>query len=105
MAKPDEAGVLIVEDSLVTQRFLVELIAQAEGLRVVGVARDGQEALELARALKPDVISMDITMPKMGGLEATRLIMRDSPTPIVVVSSSLNTQDIDMAFEALQAGA
>ncbi|GAB4435744.1 MAG: chemotaxis response regulator protein-glutamate methylesterase [Anaerolineae bacterium] len=105
MAKPDEAGVLIVEDSLVTQRFLVELIAQAEGLRVVGVARDGQEALELARALKPDVISMDIAMPKMGGLEATRLIMRDSPTPIVVVSGSLNTQDVDMAFEALQAGA
>ncbi len=105
MGEPDDIGVLIVEDSLVTRRFLAELIAQAEGLRVVGEARDGYEALELAKTLKPDVISMDITMPEMGGLEATRLIMRDTPTPIVVVSASLNKQDVDMAFEALQAGA
>lgn len=105
MGDLDNAGVLIVEDSPVTRRFLAELIAEADGLHVVGEACDGREAMEMVKKLKPDVVSMDITMPEMGGLEATRRIMADSPTPIVVVSSSLNKQDVDMAFEALQAGA
>jgi two-component system chemotaxis response regulator CheB len=100
-----EVGVLVVEDSLVTRRFLIELIREAPGLYVVGEAADGDEAVEQTRRLHPDVISMDINMPSVSGLEATRRIMADAPTPIVVVSASLRKREVDMAFEALQAGA
>jgi two-component system chemotaxis response regulator CheB len=73
-------------------------------LQVVGEARNGHEAVELTEKLKPDVISMDIRMPGMDGLEATREIMARCPTPIVMVSGALQ-EDIDLSFEAIQAGA
>jgi two-component system chemotaxis response regulator CheB len=101
----DNIGVLIVEDSLVTRRFLAEIINSEPDLHVVGEACDGEEALRLVRSLRPDVVSMDVSMPSMDGLEATRRIMAENPTPIVVVSATLKKSDVDLAFEALQAGA
>lgn len=74
-------------------------------LEVIGEASDGREAVELARRLRPDVITMDVQMPVMDGLEATRRIMETDPRPVVVVSGSLDPGDVKEAFRALEAGA
>ena len=97
--------VLIAEDSAVTREYLRWLIDEAEGLEVAGVARDGQEAVELAAQLRPDVILMDVHMPQMDGFQATRLIMERHPTPIVMATASSSKAETRGAFEALDAGA
>ncbi len=95
--------VLVVEDSLTQRHQLVSLIQHAPGMAVVGQARDGLEALALVEKLKPDVVSMDIRMPRLDGLEATRQIMEQCPTPIVIVSHA--SSDAEMAMLAMEAGA
>ncbi|HEV8662081.1 MAG TPA: chemotaxis-specific protein-glutamate methyltransferase CheB [Candidatus Methylomirabilis sp.] len=97
--------VLVAEDSAVTREYLAYLLGQDTALQVVGLARDGQEALEQAERLKPDVILMDVHMPRMNGYEATRRIMERVPTPIVMVSASLDRDEVAMSFESLKAGA
>ncbi len=96
--------VLLAEDSPTARHHLAAMINESPGMRVIGEARDGAEVLAMAEELKPDVISMDIRMPRIDGLEATRQIMARCPTPIVVVSALLDA-DIDLSFQALQAGA
>ncbi len=96
--------VLLAEDSPTIRLHLRQMIDSAPSLQVIGEARDGQEALMMAETLKPDIISMDIRMPGLDGLEATRQIMAHHPTPIVVVSAMLD-DDIDLSFEAIEAGA
>lgn len=97
--------VLVVEDSPTTRRFLMDLIHSAPGLLVAGEASNGFEAIRLAQELQPDVISMDIRMPRVDGLEATKHIMADSPAPIVIVSAGLGQREVDMTMLALEAGA
>ncbi len=97
--------VLVAEDSAVTREHLVYLLHQDAGLRVVGTARDGLEAVEQAERLRPDVILMDVHMPRMNGYEATRRIMERIPTPIVMVSASSSRDEAAAAFEAIKAGA
>ncbi len=100
--------VLIVDDSLTVRRFLASLIAEAPDMTVVGEARDGEEAIRLAARLRPDIISMDIQMPRLDGLAATQRLMQENPVPIVIVSSRLtrrHDEEVDLAFLALQAGA
>ncbi len=98
--------VLIAEDSPVVQRVLVSLLGKKElGIDVVGVAGNGAEALEMCRTLKPDLVTMDVFMPEMDGLEATKRIMEESPTRIVIVSSMVNTSDMRTSFEAMHCGA
>jgi two-component system chemotaxis response regulator CheB len=72
---------------------------------VAAVARDGVEALEQARAARPDVILMDVHMARMGGLEATRRIMAEAPAPIVLTTAGLAADEVDLGFEAMRAGA
>lgn len=96
--------VLVAEDSPTVRYYLTQIINDAPGLTVVGEARDGAEALVLAESLKPDVISMDIQMPRVDGLESTRRIMARCPTPIVIVSS-LVEDEINLSFQAMEAGA
>ena len=98
--------VLIVDDSPTVRRFLAGLIADAPDMMVVGEARNGREAIALAARLQPDIISMDIQMPRLDGLAATRHLMQHTPLPIVIVSGQLHSrEDVDLAFLALQAGA
>jgi two-component system, chemotaxis family, protein-glutamate methylesterase/glutaminase len=96
--------VLVTEDSVVARALLVSIINRDPGLEVVGEARDGEQAVKLAADLKPDVITMDVHMPKLDGLEATRRIMAETPTPIVVISA-IDPKDVKMSFEALNSGA
>lgn len=80
--------VLIVEDSPAVREFLTHILESDPELQVVGIATDGEQALSAVERFKPDVVTMDIYMPKMDGFEATRQIMQARPTPIVIVSGS-----------------
>jgi two-component system chemotaxis response regulator CheB len=97
--------VLVVEDSPVAQEFLVHILNSDPEIQVIGTANDGEEAVEAAKHKKPDVITMDINMPKMNGLDATRRIMETHPVPIVIVSASQNIKEVENTFRAMEAGA
>lgn len=101
----DKIRVLVVEDSLVIRDILIHMLQEAEEIEVIGFADDGREATRLTQRLTPDVITMDIRMPRMDGLEATRLIMETRPTPIVVVANSVQDSDFNISFKAIEAGA
>ncbi|HSD83977.1 MAG TPA: chemotaxis-specific protein-glutamate methyltransferase CheB, partial [Anaerolineae bacterium] len=98
-------NVLVVDDSPTVREALVVMLQTAPDFNVVGQARDGQEAALLAARLRPDVITMDIRMPRVDGLEATRRIMSTVPTPIVVVANHIYESDLNIAFNAIAAGA
>ncbi len=97
--------VLIVEDTLVGQGLLKGILAEDPRFEVIGLAQNGKLAVDFVAKYLPDVVSMDIYMPVMDGVEATRLIMRIAPVPIVIVSSFYNTSEIKMSFSILEAGA
>lgn len=96
--------VLIVDDSAVIRDAILNTLESEEGIKVIGTATNGKEAIDLIPELKPDIITMDIVMPIMDGLTATEYIMAYHPTPILVVTSLL-PQDMKIAFKALNAGA
>ena len=96
--------VLVVDDSGFFRRRVKEILEEDPLLTVVGDAANGQEAIDQAAALKPDVITMDIEMPVMDGIKATQKIMESNPTPIVMFSS-LTTEGAKATLEALEAGA
>src|SRR4029077_14392841 len=101
----DRIRVLVVEDSLTIRKHLVEGLASAPGLEVVGEAANGRRAVELCQALRPQVMTLDMMMPLMSGLAATEYVMAFCPTPIVIVSASANRGEVFKTFEALAAGA
>ena len=89
--------VLIADDSPVARDHLRFLLEADPHIRVVAVARDGREAVELAQRHRPDVITMDVHMPRLDGIEATRQIMAACPTRILIVSASWSPGDTDRA--------
>ncbi|HWT87680.1 MAG TPA: chemotaxis response regulator protein-glutamate methylesterase [Candidatus Angelobacter sp.] len=96
--------VLVVDDSTFMRKVLETIFNADEQLQVVGQAKDGREAVALAESLKPDVITMDINMPHMDGLQATAQIMTTNPKPIVIVSSE-SREGASSTLKALELGA
>lgn len=97
--------VLLVEDSVVQREILRRMLGADSAFTIVGEARNGKEAVRMVEEHRPDVVLMDIHMPDMDGVEATREIMQRFPVPIVVASATLKKHDLDMGVEALNAGA
>jgi two-component system, chemotaxis family, protein-glutamate methylesterase/glutaminase len=104
-SEPKTVRVLIVEDSPVIRDFLAHIFDADSETRVVATACDGREALDAVETFKPDVVTMDINMPRMNGFEATRRIMETHPTPIVIVSGSWDPREVETTMRALEAGA
>ncbi len=100
----DPIRVLIVEDSPTVSRILTGLIEADPMMQVVGVATDGAEAIRMTSRLRPNIITMDVNMPRMDGLEATEYIMAHQPTPILVLTAS-GKLDLNLSFKMLSAGA
>jgi two-component system, chemotaxis family, protein-glutamate methylesterase/glutaminase len=97
--------VLVVEDSPVMCELLVHILNSDSELEVIATATDGAQAIEMVKQKKPDVVTMDLHMPNMDGIEAVRIIMENTPVPIVVVSGSSAAAEVAETFRALEAGA
>jgi two-component system, chemotaxis family, protein-glutamate methylesterase/glutaminase len=95
---------LLVDDSLLMQRVLSDILQSDKQITVVGTAKDGEEALVKIANLQPDVVTMDIEMPKMNGLTAVRRIMEMHPTPVVMISA-LTQREAQLTLKALEFGA
>jgi two-component system chemotaxis response regulator CheB len=103
-AAPKKFRVLVVDDSAFMCKVLEAIFNADSQLQVVGRAKDGREAISLAESLKPDVITMDLNMPHMDGLQATATIMTNNPRPIVIVSSE-SKEGAASTLKALELGA
>lgn len=97
--------VLIVDDSALMRSAIAAILSTDPEIEVVGSARDGQAAIEHVMARRPDVITMDVRMPVLDGLQTTEHIMAYYPTPILVLTASLSRFDIDITFRMLALGA
>jgi two-component system, chemotaxis family, protein-glutamate methylesterase/glutaminase len=104
MAAQGKIRVLIADDSAFMRKVLHSILLAEPGFEVAGEARDGREAVSQSESLKPDVITMDINMPHLDGLQATEQIMSTNPRPIVVVSSE-SKEGAEITLKALQLGA
>jgi two-component system, chemotaxis family, protein-glutamate methylesterase/glutaminase len=102
LSKPIQ--VLVVDDSTFMRKSLSCMLATDPRLAVAGTARNGEEALQLVRQLNPDVVTMDVEMPGMNGLDAIGRIMAEHPVPVIMVSS-LTTEGADQTLQALEMGA
>ena len=96
--------VLVADDSALMRQTLKQIIATSDDFDLVGLARDGEDAIAKARELRPDVISMDINMPKLDGITAFQTILQEKICPVVMVSS-LTQQGTATTFECLELGA
>lgn len=96
--------ILIADDSRVAAHILGEIISTIDGCEIVGTAKTGEEAIELYNSFMPDLVTMDLSMPGIGGMEAIRRIMTSDVRARIVVVSSLGGAQ-DKLFEALEAGA
>ncbi|HEY8430451.1 MAG TPA: chemotaxis-specific protein-glutamate methyltransferase CheB [Sandaracinaceae bacterium] len=94
--------VLVVDDSAFNRKLISEILESIEGVTVVGKAADGEEALRLLGALEPDLVTLDLEMPRMDGFSFLRFVMARRPTPVIVVSSHSAKQNV---FRALELGA
>jgi two-component system chemotaxis response regulator CheB len=97
--------VVVVDDSALMRRVITDLLQQDSAIQVVGAARNGREAIELVKNLRPNIVTMDVRMPVMDGLATTEHLMAYCPTPILVVTASLAKHDVDITFKMLAAGA
>ncbi|PYO78512.1 MAG: hypothetical protein DMD63_07220 [Gemmatimonadetes bacterium] len=97
--------VLVVDDSAFMRRLIAELVESSGTFRVVGTAGDGIEALQKIRELKPDVVTLDIEMPRLNGLQALEQIMAEMPRPVVMLSAAGSELGNEMTLRALERGA
>jgi len=96
--------VLVVDDSPTSRLLLVEILSADEGIEVVGQAADGFEAVEMVKRLRPDIVTMDVQMPRLDGFAATKRIMVESPTPILI-TTSVDPRALSVSLEAVRMGA
>jgi two-component system chemotaxis response regulator CheY len=94
--------VLVCDDAIFMRTMISDILSQA-GFEIVGEAESGVQAVEKYRALKPDLVTMDIVMPDMGGIEAVREICKDDPEARILMCSAMGQQAL--VVEAIQAGA
>ncbi len=97
-------NIVIVDDSAFMRKALQIMMESDPEIKVVGMARDGMEGVEMVKKFRPDCVTMDIEMPRMNGLEALDIIMQEMPTPVLVVSS-FTTEGAAVTLEALDKGA
>jgi two-component system chemotaxis response regulator CheB len=97
--------VLVADDSTTLRTALCALLGEDPRLSIIGQAADGVEAVEKARALRPDVITMDVNMPRLDGLGATAAIMAEAPARVLVISSVRQHRQLELSFKAMAAGA
>src|SRR6185369_268935 len=100
----DSIRVLVVDDSALMRKMIPQMLERDGGIRVVGTAMDGACALQKAAELKPDVITLDLEMPRMNGIDALRQITRKLNLPVIVVSAH-STEGANTTFKALAMGA
>jgi len=100
----EKIKVLVVDDSAFMRVVISDMLNASPGIEVAGVARNGIEGVEKVKILSPDVITMDVEMPKMNGIEAVRQIMAEKPTPVVMLSG-ITKKNADVTLEALANGA
>src|SRR4051794_31502565 len=93
--------ILVVDDSAYNRRNIGDILASAPDIELVGKAGDGEEALRLATTVRPDVITLDLEMPRMDGFTFLRILMSRQPTPVIVVSSYSQKENV---FKALELG-
>jgi two-component system, chemotaxis family, protein-glutamate methylesterase/glutaminase len=96
--------VLIVDDSALIRQVLSDILGSEPGIAVIGTASDGEDALQKINSLQPDVITMDVEMPRMNGLDCLAKIMEQSPLPVIMVSY-LTTKGAEVTLKALELGA
>src|ERR1700694_3209163 len=97
--------VLVVDDSAFMRKLIAEMVEASGDYRVVGTATDGIEALEQIRALDPDIVTLDIEMPRLDGLQALEQIMKELPRPVVMLSAAGSERGNEMTLRALERGA
>jgi len=97
--------VLVAEDSPTARALLVAMLEADPEIEVIAEASTGVQAVEMAERLEPDLVTMDVQMPELDGLQATEQIMRRSPRPIIIVSSQARDTDVSLSLDATRAGA
>lgn len=100
----DKVKVLIVDDSAFMRKLISEFLAEDSRMEVIGTARNGIDAIEKIKTLKPDVVTLDVEMPIMDGLEALNRIMNECPTAVVMLSSTTKKGTVN-TFAAMNSGA
>jgi two-component system chemotaxis response regulator CheB len=100
----DKIRVLVVDDSAFVRKAVGRMLATADDIEVVGYAKDGEEGLELARILKPDVVTLDVRMPRLGGLETLERLMAEQPLPVLLMST-LTQEGAEVTLRGLELGA
>ena len=96
--------VLIVDDSAFMRKVITQMLQSDEEIEVIGAARNGLEAVEKVRTMKPDIVTLDVEMPVMNGIEALKIIMKETPLPVLMVSS-LTEEGAQVTLDALDIGA
>src|SRR5258706_8858892 len=97
--------VLVVDDSKVARMLLVHLLESDPRIRVIDAVESGQAALEFLEERRPDVVLMDIQMPRLDGFETTRRIMETQPLPIIICTAATDPKEVATTFRSMEAGA